>query len=68
MSYYVRISICIEKLDVYVDEPNHDLSRLSPWSYTSRRTSSHSSDRRHDVRKDFERFCPGPSTLQSVFS
>ena len=68
MIYHIRISICMEESDVQVDEPSHDPSILSPWSYTSRHTSSHSSDRRRGVRIDFEIFCPDPSVLQSVFS
>ena len=68
ISYHMRISICTEKPDVHVDGPSHDLSILSPWSYTSRHTSSHSSNQRHGVRTDFGISCPGLSIRQSVFS
>ena len=68
ISYHPQISTRINRPDLEADEPSHDLSVSSPLFYTNHRISSHSSDPRHDARKDFEISCPGPSVHQNVSS
>ena len=60
MSYHPQISARINRSILQVDKPIHGLSVLSPLFYTNRRISSHSSNPRHDARKDFEISYPGP--------